>query len=160
MIPELETERMWLRPVRLEDAGKMHRQAPFEDLEHGPSGITEDLRLLLGLKRESEVLPFVMLVAMRKRHANKERCPCDSGNRVGRCHHRLANRLRSRLGTYWFRVVEQQLVNSVPSGKSSDVRVRLTEWAEERVSRSRSRETPRRDQSMSPVSLQPAEANR
>ena len=46
MIPELETERMWLRPVRLEDAGKMYGQAPFEDLEHGPSGITEDLRLL------------------------------------------------------------------------------------------------------------------
>ena len=38
---------------------KMYGEAPFDDLEHGPSGIAEDLRLLLGLKRQSEVLPFV-----------------------------------------------------------------------------------------------------
>jgi hypothetical protein len=137
---------------------KMFGEAPFEDLEHGPSGIAEDLRLLFGLRQESEVLPFVRLLAMRKRHANKERCPCGSGSRLERCHHGLANRLRSRLGRYWFRVVEQQLVSSVPSGKASGVRVRLTEWAEERVSRSRSSESPTGDQSMSPLSLQPAEA--
>jgi hypothetical protein len=139
---------------------KMYGEAPFEDLEHGPSGITEDLRLLLGLKREAEVLPFVRLVAMRKRLANKELCPCGSGTRLGQCHHRLVNRLRSRLGRYWFSVVERQLVSSVPSGKSSGISGRLTEWAEERVSRSRSREIPTRDQSMSPFSLQPAEASR
>jgi hypothetical protein len=139
---------------------KMYGEAPFEDLEHGPSGIAEDLRLLLGLRRESEVLPFVRLLAMRKRHANKERCPCGSGSRLGRCHHRLANRLRGRLGRYWFRVVEQQLISSLPSGKSSGVRVRLTEWVGERVSRDRLGEIPARGQSMSPLSLQPAEANR
>jgi len=139
---------------------KMYGEAPFEDLEHGPSGIAEDLRLLLGLKRESEVLPFVRLLAMRKRHANKERCPCGSGSRFGRCHHRLANRLRGRLGRYWFRVVEQQLISSLPSGKSSGVRVRLTEWAEERVSRSISGEIPSRTLSISPLPLQLAEANR
>jgi len=104
---------------------KMYGEAPFEDLEHGPSGITEDLRLLLGLKREAEVLPFVRLVAMRKRLANKELCPCGSGTRLGQCHHRLVNRLRSRLGRYWFSVVERQLVSSVPSGKSSGVSGRL-----------------------------------
>ena len=139
---------------------KMYGEAPFEDLEHGQSGIAEDLRLLFGLKRESEVLPFVRLLAMRKRRANKERCPCGSGSRLGRCHHRLANTLRGGLGRYWFRVVEQQLVSILPSGKSSGVRVRLTEWTEERVSRSKSREIPTRDQSTSPLSLRPAEANR
>jgi len=139
---------------------KMYGEAPFEDLEHGTSGITEDLRLLLGLKRESEVLPFVRLLAIRKRRANKERCPCGSGTRVGRCHHRLINRLRERLGRYWFRVVEQQLVNSMPSGKSSSIRGRLTEWAADQVSPSRSRAFPTWDQYMSPLSLRPAEANK
>ena len=32
-----------------------HGEAPFDDLEHGVSGIREDLRQLLGAKRESEV---------------------------------------------------------------------------------------------------------
>jgi len=56
---------------------------------------------------------------MRKRHANKERCPCGSGDRVGWCHHRQLNRLRKRLGRYWFRMVEQQLLNEALAGKLS-----------------------------------------
>ena len=107
---------------------RTHGEAPFGDLEHGASGIREDLRLLLGRKRQSEVLPFVRLLGMRKRHANKERCPCGSGDRVGRRHHRQLNRLRKRLGRYWFRVVEQQLLNDALSGKSSSVRGRLIRW--------------------------------
>ena len=91
---------------------EMYGEAPFEDLEHGTSGISEDLRLLLGLKRESEVLPFVRLLAMRKRRANKKRCPCGSGDRVGRCHHRLLNSLRNHLGRYWF----QRMSGCVPTG--------------------------------------------
>jgi hypothetical protein len=101
---------------------EIHGEAPFEDLDHGLSGIREDLRQLLGAKRESEVLPFIRLLGMRKRHANKERCPCGSGDRVGRCHHRQLNRLRKRLGRYWFRIVEQQLLNEAPAGKPSGVR--------------------------------------
>jgi hypothetical protein len=99
-----------------------HGEAPFEDLEHGVSGIREDLRQLLGVERVVEVLPFIRLLGMRKRHANKERCPCDSGDRVGRCHHRRLNRLRKRLGRYWFRIVEQQLLNEALAGKFSGVR--------------------------------------
>lgn len=139
---------------------KMYGEAPFGDLEHGTSGITEDLRLLFELKRQSEVLPFVRLLAMRKRRANKERCPCGSGARLGRCHHHLVNRLRKRLGRYWFRVVEQQLVNSMPSGKSSTVRGRLTEWAADRVSPRASIDVPTWDGFMSQLSLRPAEAHK
>jgi hypothetical protein len=138
---------------------KMYGEAPFDDLEHGPSGTTEDLRLLLGLKRQSEVLPFVRLIGMRKRQANKERCPCGSGTRTARCHNRLVNRLRKRLGRCWFRVVEQQLVNSMPSGKASSLR-RLTEWAADRGSPSKSRDVPIWDQFLSPLSLRPATSNR
>ncbi len=110
---------------------KAYGEAPFEDLEHGPDGIAQDLQLLLGLRRQAEVVPFVRLLAMRKRHANKQRCPCSSGRRLGRCHHLLANRLRSRLGRFWFRVVEQQLASSVPSGKSSGLSNRLSRWQED-----------------------------
>ena len=101
--------------------------APFEELEHGVSGIREDLRQLLGAKRESEVLPFIRLLGMKKRHANKQRCPCGSGERVGRCHHRHLNHLRERLGRYWFRVLEQQLISDVASGKLSGSRS-WTHW--------------------------------
>jgi hypothetical protein len=94
---------------------KMYGEAPFEDLAHGPDGIREDLRLLFGIDRESAVLPFVRLVAMKKRHANKRACPCDSGLRLGRCHNRVVNRLRERLGRYWFRVLEQQLQGVLPA---------------------------------------------
>lgn len=138
---------------------QMYGSAPFDDLVHGTDGIAEDLRSLLGLKRQSEVLPFVRLLAMKKRQANKERCPCGSGTRVGRCHHRLLNRLRDRLGRYWFRVVEQQLANSMPSGKSSSVRGRLTEWAAARVSPRQSREVPTWDGCMAQLSFRPAETN-
>lgn len=139
---------------------QMYGEAPFEDLEHGPDGITEDLRLLLGLERRSEVLPFVRVLAMRKRQANKESCPCGSGIRVGRCHNHLVNRLRNRLGQYWFRVVEQQLANSMASGKSSSVRGRLLEWAAQRASPRGPREVPTWDQFAAQLSLRPAEANK
>jgi hypothetical protein len=84
--------------------------APFGDLAHGPDGIREDLMSLFGVDQESAVLPCVRLVAMKKRHANKRRCPCGSGRRLGRCHNRSVNQLRDRLGRYWFRIVEHQLL--------------------------------------------------
>jgi len=42
---------------------------PLWDLAHGAEGIREDLRLLFGVDRESAVLPFVRLIAMKKRQA-------------------------------------------------------------------------------------------
>lgn len=89
---------------------KTYGEAPFGDLAHGVDGIREDLRMLFGVDRDSAVLPFVCLVAMKKRQANKRACPCDSGRRLGRCHNRTVNRLRDRLGRFWFRIVEQQLL--------------------------------------------------
>jgi len=89
---------------------KTYGEAPFGDLAHGADGIREDLRLLFGVDRDSAVLPFVCLVAMKKRQANKRACPCGSGRRLGRCHNRPVNRLRDRLGRFWFRIVEQQLL--------------------------------------------------
>jgi hypothetical protein len=82
-------------------------EGPSGDLAHGAVGIREDF---FGVDRESAVLLFVRLVAMKKRHTNKRSCPCGGGRRLGCCHNRWVNRLRDRLGRYWFRIVEQQLL--------------------------------------------------
>ena len=75
---------------------KTFGEAPFGDLAHGAEGIREDLGLLLGVDRESAVLPFIRLVAMKKGHANKRECPCGSGRRLGRCHNRLDRNVLSK----------------------------------------------------------------
>lgn len=110
---------------------KAYGEAPFDDLAHGVDGLKEDLRLLLGLGTESDVMAFVRLLGMKKREANKERCPCGSGGRVGRCHNRSVNILRERLGRHWFRIVEQQVLSSAPSGKPSRVRSWPIRWQED-----------------------------
>jgi hypothetical protein len=106
-------------------------EPPFDDLAHGVDGIKEDLRLLLGRGDVADVLACVRLLGMKKRVANKEPCPCRSGSRVGRCHHRLLNVLRKRLGRHWFRIVQQQLLSSVPSAKMSRVRSWPIRWRED-----------------------------
>lgn len=89
---------------------KKYGVALFGDLAHGPDGIRQDLMSVFGVDQESAVLPLIRLVAMKKQHANKRICPCGSGRRLGRCHNSPVNRLRDRLGRYWFRIVEQQLL--------------------------------------------------
>jgi hypothetical protein len=110
---------------------KTYGEAPFEDLAHGVDGIKEDLRLLLGLGTQADVSAFVRLVAMKKRLANKERCPCGSGGRVGRCHHLSINILRERLGRHWFRIVEQQLLSTMASEKVSGLQSWASRWRED-----------------------------
>jgi hypothetical protein len=78
--------------------GKM----PFGELSHGRKGIIEDLADLFGTA-PGTVVQFVTAASLRKRVANKLRCPCGKPQRVGRCHHNRVNALRQRLGRAWFR---------------------------------------------------------
>ena len=96
-----------------------HGILPFGELKHGEEGIREDLGLLFCTDQKSSIQEFVRLTAMRKRHANKAPCPCDSGRRLGRCHHGLVNRLRHLLGRPWFRLMAHVLREHGvrPSGK-------------------------------------------
>jgi hypothetical protein len=80
-----------------------HGTLPFGELRHGAAGIRQDFASLLGIDDEDIVDGLVRLAAMRKRHANKQPCPCGSRRRLGRCHHRAVNRLRGGLGRQWFR---------------------------------------------------------
>lgn len=75
---------------------------PFGELDHGLNGIRQDLALLFGTTRTDRVAEFARLTAMKKRHANKKPCPCESGKRLGRCHHGRVNKLRAQLGRGWF----------------------------------------------------------
>jgi hypothetical protein len=77
---------------------------PFGELEHGGAGIRDDFASLFGVGGATAVAEFIRVTSMRRRQANKERCPCGSLRRLGRCHHRRVNGLRKRLGRKWFRM--------------------------------------------------------
>jgi SEC-C motif len=82
-----------------------HGILPFGELDHGDPGIRQDFASIFHIDQEEMVREFVRLTSMRKRHANKQPCPCGSQRRLGRCHYRRVNSLRGRLGRYWFRMV-------------------------------------------------------
>ena len=82
---------------------------PFGELEHGAKGIRQDLAELFGTSRADRMEEFARLTARKRRHANKELCPCASGLRLGRCHHRRVNALRKQLGRLWFHYVRNFL---------------------------------------------------
>lgn len=73
--------------------GKM----PFGELDHGELGSLQDLATLLGMEM-GPAIPYCLLATTKRRRANKQRCPCGSGRRVGRCHNRKVNMLRDRVG--------------------------------------------------------------
>lgn len=81
-----------------------YRTMPFGELQHGAAGIRDDFASLLGVGDISAVPEFIRLTSMRRRQANKQRCPCGSLRRLGRCHNRRVNGLRRRLGRKWFRM--------------------------------------------------------
>lgn len=76
---------------------------PFGELAHGDRGLLDDYRRLLGTRDDRTCVALLMLLGMKKRIANKQRCACGSGRRVGRCHHRALNRLRPAAPRSWFR---------------------------------------------------------
>lgn len=86
-----------------------HGSMPFGELDHGLDGISQDLALLFGTTRTDRVAEFARLAAMKKRHANKKSCPCESRKRLGRCHHGRVNKLREELGRAWFGHVRNTL---------------------------------------------------
>ena len=76
---------------------------PFGELDHGPGAILKDYADLFGVKDEKKALEMIRLASLKKRDANKQRCPCGSGRRLGSCHNLQVNQLRHRLGRSWFR---------------------------------------------------------
>lgn len=75
---------------------------PFGELEHGGVGLLDDYATIFGVSNREAARGMVRLLAMKKRLANKRPCPCGSGLRLGKCHNRLLNKLRSLHGRQWF----------------------------------------------------------
>ncbi|MCO6437320.1 MAG: SEC-C domain-containing protein [Phycisphaerae bacterium] len=82
---------------------EQHGRLPFGDLDHGNKGIIKDLKKLLGVGTDRQCMGMVLLASLQKRKANRQPCPCGSGKRLGKCHHRLLNDLRKRCGRLAFR---------------------------------------------------------
>lgn len=76
---------------------------PFGELDHGVAGLSEFLENVFGQAARGRAIEYLRLASLRKRHANKQPCPCGSGHRLGRCHHLRVNEQRSRFGRKWFR---------------------------------------------------------
>lgn len=79
-----------------------HGAMPYGELAHGKEGLRQHFATLFGVADRHTALEFVRLASLKRRRANKAPCPCGSGRRLGRCHHRKVNGLRARLGRKWF----------------------------------------------------------
>jgi hypothetical protein len=89
-----------------------HGTMPFDELSHGDEGIQEHIASLFHSSCNKNVVEFLRLAGLKKRIANKYPCPCGSGRRLGRCHHRRVNRLRGLMGGVWFRTEFERLCGS------------------------------------------------
>jgi hypothetical protein len=70
---------------------------PFGELSHGGPGLLDDLAEMLGLPDPDDARRWLDAARKKKRVANKLVCPCGSNARLGRCHNRRVNSLRSAL---------------------------------------------------------------
>lgn len=55
------------------------------ELDHNREGILDDFCELLGLDSRNEGALAIEMIGLRKRVANKKRCPCSCGKRLGKC---------------------------------------------------------------------------
>lgn len=76
----------------------------FDELAHGAPGALADYIQLFELSSPEQAQRALGLLGMKTRRANKCRCPCGCGRRVGKCelNKRLA-RFRSLATRKWFR---------------------------------------------------------
>lgn len=83
---------------------------PFGELDHGNVGLRADFAALFGVA-PAAADEMVRLASLKRRIANKAACPCGSGKRLGRCHHKRVNRIRDELGRPWFRAEYSRFVS-------------------------------------------------
>lgn len=84
-------------------------EMPFDELEHGTPGLLDEYRLLTGAPSDTACIGFIECLGLRKRVANKRKCPCGSGRRLGRCHNGRINPLRRVASRAWYMGTARQL---------------------------------------------------
>ena len=75
----------------------------FGELSHGVAGLIEDYKDMLNVPTEHQVIQCLTLSSLRRRVANKRKCPCGCGRRLGVCAFReKINNLRRSAPRSWF----------------------------------------------------------
>lgn len=76
----------------------------FGELAHGATGLLDDYAQILGLDRPEQAAESIVLIAMKRRLANKRPCPCGCGLRLGACcFNATVHRLRTQFGRPLFK---------------------------------------------------------
>lgn len=90
-------------------------QDPWPDLDHNKPGLglIEEYSRIVGAETPEACMGLIKLLSLRKRVANKRPCPCGSGLRLGRCHNRRINGLRSVYPRSRFKAVHQVLLGDL-----------------------------------------------
>lgn len=91
---------------------------PFGELAHGSKGLLNDYADLFCLVKINAVEEMIRLTSIKKRIANKFICPCGSGRLLGKCHNRIVNQYRDKLGRTWFR---HQYIDLTEKSKTSRI---------------------------------------
>ena len=82
---------------------KSNEPLVFGELAHGQNGALDDYVGLFGLRNPDQVMQTLRLLCIRKRLANKHRCPCNCGLRLGRCRFNLhVASLRALASRSWY----------------------------------------------------------
>lgn len=77
---------------------------PFGELEHGEDGLIEDYEKLFGVKGKESVILTLKALGSKYREANKLKCPCKCGVRLGRCSLRFRLKsMRKVIKRKWYR---------------------------------------------------------
>lgn len=77
----------------------------FNELAHGNEGIFSEYRNIFNLEDESAIKQAIKMLSLKKRVANKLACPCNCGERLGKCRKKLnikINQLRYYSSRSWY----------------------------------------------------------
>ena len=84
---------------------------PFGELAHGAAGLLDDYARILKIDGPERAKETISLVAMKRRLANKQACPCGCGQRLGVCSFNVTvRRLRDQFGRPIFERIHNHIL--------------------------------------------------
>jgi hypothetical protein len=88
----------------------------FNELAHGNQGLLDDYREIFGVHDPAQAGRTVKLLGMKKRLANKYRCPCGCGKRLGKCRFNFkVRKFRGIANRSWYREQHLSLLEELSS---------------------------------------------
>ena len=86
----------FLYAISLAEAGYPRFQ--FGELAHGANGLVDDYLRLFGCSSKEVLVRHLRSLTLKKRHANKQLCPCCCGRKLVKCRtHKLLLEMRSTI---------------------------------------------------------------